>query len=836
MSAPHSHRNGDASSYQRSGMRHADYAGRQDPRPSTMHDTNGSNGGHTPTLSPKRRGFTNGGSDSSRKHRLDDGVGGYRDSRSSSQVTSSYRSEGRDPQMSPGLSPTLGSSRQSSVKRSRVDDSRRRERDYDHRVADSDRHKPYINHYTLIPHERRRPAVDTINQAHRGGEDEEEEGELTPESEEEGQVASALDEGDASHPKAATVTITTIPAVVPPTTLVRRVAKPPTTSRDTSEEGEWEEGEIHTSPQAVPNSLLPDRTTVPSPATHTPSSPVKAQPTSASAGLRRGGIAVPQPVTPCSPSLRSTDKPINPAEDTLPAKEHLHPITQPESVSVLPCVPQSTTTSSVSTSSTSPPRTTAITTTLAPLPIPQPTSEKLTPEVPPSTRISPSYQAETEPRVDRPSSIAQSHPKPTITSPPSFPLPTSTELPPEVKRDPVRVEPPPRPTRVHKVVHTQRNTVLPEAADPPCLGYFVYEPQRLLPCFSGQEDGVFYVHIPRMWLTWSNPQVQARSLWGHHVYTDDSDLVAILIHLRHCSPPPTGTCPHDLIVTVKVVSPLRQYHGTTQHGLTSRSWQHHDGASWEVIQVAPTASNASRGIRGRKYLKRRLREYAVVRCRTLGDKPVLFPGYRFDWLQQRAEEQRFPYLTTGASGNPAYVYNLHTLRLLETWVHQFAAQFKSDPVKLTKTLSTEQHYLGLLAHMVGGRTVCLENDYEQYLITSNSVCSSADQGKASQVTVRAQALQRNMTTPNPSETPARLCSTEVLVIHPSLSFAELTWSDKGLSLPSILSPSALKMTSPIAKNRGDNNQYTPWVIRVESSLSDDEPCQVFLPTKCLFWV
>ncbi|KAJ1966662.1 hypothetical protein IWQ62_002324 [Dispira parvispora] len=801
-----------------------------------MHDTKGSSGsGHTPTLSPKRQMLANGGGDSSRKHRLDDGAGNYRDSWSSSQVNSSYRSEGRDSHRSPVHSPTLGSSRRPSaqhdrnVKRSRVDDSRRRERDYDHRVADSDRYKPYTNHHTPLPHERRKPAADTTNQVRRGGEEEEEEGELTPESEEEGQVTSTPDGGNATHPKTPTMTITASPTVVPPSDLAPRVAKPPTSSRDPSEEGEWEEGEIHTSPQAAPNTQLPNQSSAPSPSTRTPSSPVRTQHTSATAGLRKGGIAVPQPVTPCSPSPHSTDKPINPAEDTLPAKENIHPIRQPESASALPCLPQSTTTPSVSTSSVSPPGATAVTTTSAPLSTPQPISETLTPEVPPSNDAPPSDQEKIEPRVEQSSSVTQIHSKPTMTSPPSpppsLPLPTSTELP-KVNRDLVRAEPPLRSTRVHKVVRAQPTTVLPEAADPPCLGYFVYEPGRLLPCFSGREDGVFHVRIPKMWLTWSNPQVQARSLWGHRIYTDDSDLVAVLIHLRHCSPPTAGTCPHDLVVTVKVVSPLRQYHSTTQHGLTSRSWQYHDGASWEVVQVVPAVGKASRGTQGRKQLKRRLREYAVVRCRTLGDKPVLFPGYRFDWLQRRAEEQRYPFLTTGASGNPAYVYNLHTLRLLETWVDQFATQFKWEPAKLTKALRPEHHYFGLLAHIVGGRTVCLENDDEQYLITSNPVDPSTDQEKASQVTVRAQPLQRNMTPPNSSETPsARFRSAEVLVIHPSLSFTELTWSDKGLSLPSILSPGALKRMPPIAKINHGNSQYTPRAIHVESSLSDDEPCR-----------
>ena len=41
------------------------------------------------------------------------------------------------------------------------------------------------------------------------------------------------------------------------------------------------------------------------------------------------------------------------------------------------------------------------------------------------------------------------------------------------------------------------------------------------------------MRIPANAITSSNPQVRARQLWGADVYTEDSDLVAVLMHTGH---------------------------------------------------------------------------------------------------------------------------------------------------------------------------------------------------------------------------------------------------------------------------------------------------------------
>lgn len=55
----------------------------------------------------------------------------------------------------------------------------------------------------------------------------------------------------------------------------------------------------------------------------------------------------------------------------------------------------------------------------------------------------------------------------------------------------------------------------------------------LIPRFDGKENSIFQVRIPRKYLSrQTNPNVdQERRVWGTDVYTDDSDLVAVLYHM-----------------------------------------------------------------------------------------------------------------------------------------------------------------------------------------------------------------------------------------------------------------------------------------------------------------
>ncbi|CAM6103266.1 unnamed protein product [Calypogeia fissa] len=92
------------------------------------------------------------------------------------------------------------------------------------------------------------------------------------------------------------------------------------------------------------------------------------------------------------------------------------------------------------------------------------------------------------------------------------------------------------------------------------------------------------VRIPAELATTSNRQVQGSQLWGTDVYTDDSDLVAILMHTGYYAP--TSSSPANTILelraTVKVRAPQDRYTSTLRNSLRSRSWGAASGCSLSV--------------------------------------------------------------------------------------------------------------------------------------------------------------------------------------------------------------------------------------------------------------
>lgn len=92
------------------------------------------------------------------------------------------------------------------------------------------------------------------------------------------------------------------------------------------------------------------------------------------------------------------------------------------------------------------------------------------------------------------------------------------------------------------------------------------------------------VRIPAELATTSNRQVVGSQLWGTDVYTDDSDLVAILMHTGYYAPPSSSpaTTILELRATVKVLAPQERYISTMRNLLRSRSWGVAGGCSLSV--------------------------------------------------------------------------------------------------------------------------------------------------------------------------------------------------------------------------------------------------------------
>ncbi|PIA40938.1 hypothetical protein AQUCO_02300010v1 [Aquilegia coerulea] len=92
------------------------------------------------------------------------------------------------------------------------------------------------------------------------------------------------------------------------------------------------------------------------------------------------------------------------------------------------------------------------------------------------------------------------------------------------------------------------------------------------------------IRVPAEYVTATNRQVRGGQLWGTDVYTDDSDLVAVLMHTGYCrptaSPPPSAI--QELCATIRVLPPQDCYTSTLRNNVRSRAWGAAIGCSYRV--------------------------------------------------------------------------------------------------------------------------------------------------------------------------------------------------------------------------------------------------------------
>ncbi|KAI7824630.1 histone deacetylation protein Rxt3-domain-containing protein [Gamsiella multidivaricata] len=176
------------------------------------------------------------------------------------------------------------------------------------------------------------------------------------------------------------------------------------------------------------------------------------------------------------------------------------------------------------------------------------------------------------------------------------------------------------------------------------LGYYRYEPSLLLPDMQGKENSLLEVRIASSYLTYDNIKVKRREIWGTDIYTDDSDVVAMLIHGGLFIPPisaqsteedsirPTGQqhnfapdpikhiCPgFDLAVTLRILPKLVKYQGSIRNRIKSRTWSTgHDGVSFKIESIRKMCPGEALN-RGRSQSKQRMKEYNQERLRVLAN-------------------------------------------------------------------------------------------------------------------------------------------------------------------------------------------------------------------------
>ena len=129
---------------------------------------------------------------------------------------------------------------------------------------------------------------------------------------------------------------------------------------------------------------------------------------------------------------------------------------------------------------------------------------------------------------------------------------------------------------------------------PPPLN-FLYAPNRHIDVdklLANDSSREVIVHIYADHLTSANHAIKNRLLWGTHMYTEDSDIVAILLHTGHYVPPAAKSATFDFLsVRVRVDRHVRRksppFEASDRNGLRSRSWSCvYDGGRLSVLGVS----------------------------------------------------------------------------------------------------------------------------------------------------------------------------------------------------------------------------------------------------------
>ncbi|KAK3130059.1 hypothetical protein QOZ80_6BG0488370 [Eleusine coracana subsp. coracana] len=90
--------------------------------------------------------------------------------------------------------------------------------------------------------------------------------------------------------------------------------------------------------------------------------------------------------------------------------------------------------------------------------------------------------------------------------------------------------------------------------------------------------------IPAEFVTSASRQVKGAQLWGTDIYTNDSNLVAVLMHTGYCSstPSPLPSAIQELRATVQVLPPQDSYTSTLRNNIRSRAWGSGIGCSFHI--------------------------------------------------------------------------------------------------------------------------------------------------------------------------------------------------------------------------------------------------------------
>lgn len=167
----------------------------------------------------------------------------------------------------------------------------------------------------------------------------------------------------------------------------------------------------------------------------------------------------------------------------------------------------------------------------------------------------------------------------------------------------------------------------------PSVFNFTYAPFRTIDInkvFSSptSSQGMARVQIAVQHLTSSNPAIAARSLWGYHRYTADSDLVAVLYHVGLFKPrvnPPTDFEYLSVLVNFQrhVSGESPSFEAAVVNGYSSRSWSSkYEGAAMTIESLAYVSADIAEIFPPRTRRKTTLRTPRLIPWKQIDNAKV----------------------------------------------------------------------------------------------------------------------------------------------------------------------------------------------------------------------
>ncbi|GJQ12675.1 hypothetical protein GpartN1_g4466.t1 [Galdieria partita] len=241
---------------------------------------------------------------------------------------------------------------------------------------------------------------------------------------------------------------------------------------------------------------------------------------------------------------------------------------------------------------------------------------------------------------------------------------------------------------------------------------FWYEPGRCLPLDSlfscdDRESILIEIRIAAEHLTLYNPSVKSRNIWGENLYTEDSDLVAAVMHSGYIF---LGYTSPNTFVELAVLIQVTKYHSETyfpsirRFCYQSREWKQESGYLYTILCVAVVLAGGtvlqlqSLPLSDFNFINLLRSQNTRDRVLELPHWPISFRSYSSEKLNIVTSEEIFcKYYTINLSNELCLCYSL-SLFLdndldSQSW---FSQRLKSEVVYL-ETYS-ERYELALNSH------------------------------------------------------------------------------------------------------------------------------------------